>query len=167
MISLGALLGRSWGVPGSSWCRVGSLPGRPGALLGVIWGSRGASFGGFLVSFEGCMAKSRKHRKSLVFFNVFSRFFKVPGSQNRSKIVPKSLRRGSWTPGWPQEGAKSDLGGSGIALEGFREAWNASWEANKADKFPGTRLPWAPLWAPAGLETDRRGGVGELGRRLY
>ena len=45
LVSLGALLGRSWGVPGSSWCRLGSLLGRPGALLGVILGSRGALFG--------------------------------------------------------------------------------------------------------------------------
>ena len=61
LVSLGALLGRSWGVPGSSWCRLGSLPGRPGALLGVILCSRGAPFGAFLVSFEGWIAITRKH----------------------------------------------------------------------------------------------------------
>ncbi len=94
LVSLGALLGRSWGVPGSSWCRLGSLPGRPGALLGVILGSRGAPFGAFLVSFEGWIAISRKHRKSM----VFQRFFKVfqgsglPKSfQNRPKIALKRL----------------------------------------------------------------------------
>ena len=85
------------------------------------------------------------------------------GSQNRSKIIPKSLRRGSWTPGWPQEGAKSDLGGSGNALEGFREAWKASWEANKADEFPGPRLPGAQPGPPG----RGRGGVLILRRRLY
>ena len=43
-------------------------------------------------------------------------------------------------------------------MEGVREAWKASWEANKADELPGPRL----RWAPPELETERRGGVGEV-----
>ena len=35
--SLGALLGRSWGAPGSSWSRLGPLLGLPGPLLEFIW----------------------------------------------------------------------------------------------------------------------------------
>ena len=133
---------RSWSVPGSSWCRLGSLPGRPGALLGVMLGSRGVLLELFWFPLRAAW-QNHENIENQCFFNGFSMFFKVPGSQNRSKIVPKSLRRGSWTPGWPQEGAKSDLGGSGNALEGFREAWKAIWEANKADDFPGPQLRWA------------------------
>ena len=170
---LGTLLGRSWGLPGllgGSW----SLLGRSLGALGAFLGARGAvlgrsldvlerSWGSFwapgALLLELCWSPLRaglqyhENIENHWFLNSFSRFFRVRGSQYRSKIVPKSLRRGSWTPGWPQEGAKSDLGGSGNALEGFREAWKASWEANKADKFPGRRLLWASAglrWAPLG-----------------
>ena len=150
----GPLLGRSWGalgLLGGSWSLLGRSLGALGAFLGArgavlgrsldvlerSWGSFWAPGALLLELFWSPLRAGLQYHENIEnhwFFNGFSRFFRVRGSQNRSKIVPKSLRRGSWTPGWPQEGAKSDLGGSGNALEGFREAWKASWEANKADK---------------------------------
>ena len=140
----------AWGLPGL-FCGSWSLLGRSLGALGAFLGARGAvlgrsldvlerSWGSFwapgallLELFWSPLRAGLQYHENIDLLMV-SRFFKVPGSPNRSKIVPKSFRRGSWTPGWPQEGAKSDLGGSGNALEGFREAWKASWEANKADE---------------------------------
>ena len=181
--ALGALLGRSWGLPGllgGSWSLLGRSLGALGAFLGArgavlgrsldvlerSWGSFWAPGALLLELFWSPLRAGLQYHENIEnhwFFKCFSRFFRFRGSQNRSKIVPKSLRRGSWTPGWPQEGAKSDLGGSGNALEGFREAWKASWEANKADNFPGPRLRWARDGPPG----RGRGGVVTLRRRLY
>ena len=144
--ALGALLGRSWGLPGllgGSW----SLLGRSLGALGAFLGARGAVLGRSLDVLErswgsfwapGALLEElfwshlkaglqyHENIENYCFFNCFLRFFWVRGSQNRSNIFPKSLQRGCWTPGWPQEGAKSDLGPSGNALEGFQEASKAS-----------------------------------------
>ena len=144
--ALGMLLGRSWGLPGllgGSW----SLLGRSLGALGAFLGARGAVLGRSLDVLErswgsfwapGALLlklfwsplraglQYHEHIENHCFFNSFSMFFRVRGSPNRSKIVPKSLRRGSWTPGGPQEGAKSDLGGPGNVFEGVQEAWKAS-----------------------------------------
>ena len=159
--ALGALLGRSWGLPGllgGSWSLLGRSLGALGAFLGArgavlgrsldvlerSWGSFWAPGALLLEPFWPPLRAAWQNHENIEnhwFFNGFSRFFRVRGSQIRSKIVPKSLRRGSWTPGWPQEGAKSDLGGSRNALECNQEAWGASWEAQKCDETLRRGLP--------------------------
>ena len=62
-VDLGALLERSWGAPGGSWCRLGASWAAPGPLLGVVLGSRGAFLEAFKPFLYSSFAKRENQEK--------------------------------------------------------------------------------------------------------
>ena len=112
--ALGALLGRSWGLPGllgGSWSLLGRSLGALGAFLGArgavlgrsldvlerSWGSFWAPGALLLELFWSPLKAGLQYHENIEnhwFVDGFSRFFKVRGSQNRSKIVPKIAPQG-------------------------------------------------------------------------
>ena len=107
--SLGSLLGGSWAALGAFRGRLGAHFGLQGHIVELL----GPLFEAPLENQENF----KQHGISMFFVS-----FMFPGSQRRSTIVPTLLRRAPWAPGQSQESAKHVLGGSGNALDSFRDA---------------------------------------------
>ena len=148
-----SLLGRSLGVLGAFLGAPGAVLGRSLGVLGRSWGSFGAPGALLLEVFWSPLRAAWQNHENLknpCFFNGFSMFFRVPGSQNRSKIVAKSLqeplghqvgRRKAPKVTW--EAPLARLGSSWIALRDHLGG-------RAGDRILRRRLPWARAGPPGG-----------------
>ena len=94
LVSLGALFGRSLGALGAFLGARGAVLGRSLDVLERSWGSFWAPGALLLELFWSPLRAGLQYHKNIEnhwFFNGFSRFFRVRGSQNRPKIIPKRL----------------------------------------------------------------------------